>query len=61
MKTSYVKYFVDGFGEQKAGPYTKEDAEYQAKDISGFEGVSGVEITDITNDLVVLASEVLDK
>jgi len=40
----YVKYTVAGFGEQKAGPYSAEDVQYQLTDIAGYEGVSNAYI-----------------
>ena len=41
----YVIYRVTGFdGEQCAGPYPKDDIEYQSNDIADYQGVSDVRI-----------------
>jgi hypothetical protein len=39
----YVKYTVVGFpGEQKAGPYSASEVQYQRNDIAAYEGVQNV-------------------
>jgi hypothetical protein len=40
----FVVYEVEGFGKQKAGPWPILVAEEQARDIAGFEGVSGLRL-----------------
>jgi len=40
----YIRYFVDGFGEQMAGPYPPETAQSQLEDIAGYEGVRNAHI-----------------
>lgn len=44
----FVEYKVAGFpGLQKAGPYgSSSEAQMQAKDIQGYEGVHAVEIVE---------------
>ncbi len=40
-----VEYFVAGFGDKRAGPYTPiREAEIQRDDIAGYEGVAGATI-----------------
>lgn len=43
----YVRYQVDGFGEQEAGPYDSEaEAETHRQDIAGFEGVQDARVRE---------------
>lgn len=44
----YVVYKVEGFGEQKAGPYDLNEAAQQRNDIEGYEGVSDVHLVPET-------------
>lgn len=45
-----VKYVVDGFGEQTAGPYSLAEAEYHMNDIRDFEGVLCVTLVEVTDE-----------
>jgi len=50
----YVAYQVQGFGRRTAGPFkTREQANTEAADIGGYEGVSDVRIVDSKGDPVV--------
>lgn len=40
MPDYYVEYMVEGFGEQRAGPYTFLEANDHLRDICTYEGVS---------------------
>jgi hypothetical protein len=43
----FVQYEVEGFpGTQQAGPYSKEDVQYQRNDIAGYEGVKNVKVIE---------------
>lgn len=46
----YVRYRVEGFGDRSAGPYPDmQEADNQARDINGFDGVRAFAITYLTN------------
>lgn len=42
-----VRYFVVGFGERVAGPYSAQEVESQRIDIAGYEGVHGTWIEKV--------------
>ena len=46
----FVKYDVEGFGEQVAGPWDLTEAIPQRDDIAGYEGVSNVRLVPENED-----------
>jgi alpha-beta hydrolase superfamily lysophospholipase len=46
-----VRYDVAGHGSQQTGPYTEFEAQDQARDIAGYEGVSNVLVEEQVADV----------